>query len=232
MVYRSVVISGVSMGGGGRSFLPAESTGTGSVPGIANCGYVCGSYDFPVFPSHRLSGVPHTRYRPDYSASHVGQTLRQTLSDYVLPFYFILLFLLSREIYQTAHDSILSRMNSQYQAMYDHLTGVANRRAFEQLWTGSGTGPGVTNVTLSLVIADIDNFKLCNDTHGHVAGDTVLKAVAALLEQHIQRGADFVARIGGEEFAIIFPETDLQGALSLGGKDQGCCTEADKPSSG
>jgi two-component system chemotaxis family response regulator WspR len=68
---------------------------------------------------------------------------------------------------------------------------------------------------LSLVIADIDNFKLCNDTHGHEAGDLVLKSVAALLERHIRRGADLVARIGGEEFAIILPDTDLTGALAL-----------------
>ena len=68
---------------------------------------------------------------------------------------------------------------------------------------------------LSLVIADIDNFKLCNDTYGHEIGDRVLKSVAALLEQHIRRGADLVARIGGEEFAIILPDTDLKGVVAL-----------------
>ena len=65
------------------------------------------------------------------------------------------------------------------------------------------------------MIADIDNFKLCNDTYGHEIGDRVLKSVAALLEQHIRRGADLVARIGGEEFAIILPDTDLKGVVAL-----------------
>ncbi len=134
---------------------------------------------------------------------------------FVLPFYFILLFLRSRDIYQTAHESIVLRMNSQYQAMYDYLTGVANRRAFEAALEREWYRARRDKQMLSLVIADIDNFKHCNDTHGHVAGDTVLKAVAALLEQHIRRGADFVARIGGEEFAILLPETDLDGAFAL-----------------
>ena len=68
---------------------------------------------------------------------------------------------------------------------------------------------------LSLIIADIDNFKICNDTHGHAVGDLVLKAVAALLEKRIRRGTDLVARIGGEEFAIILPDTELKGVVAL-----------------
>ena len=134
---------------------------------------------------------------------------------FVIPFYFTLLFLLSRDIYRTAHESILGRINSQYQAMFDHLTGVANRRTFEEAldreWYRAMRDKGV----LSLVVADIDDFKLCNDTHGHAAGDRVLKSVAALLEQRTRRGADLVARIGGEEFAIVLPDTDINGAAAL-----------------
>jgi len=133
----------------------------------------------------------------------------------VIPFYFTLLYLLSRKIYQTAHESILGRINSQYQATYDHLTGVANRRAFEAAmkreWYRAMRGKQV----LSLVIADIDDFKRCNDTHGHAVGDRVLRSVAELLERHIRRGADVVARVGGEEFAIILPDTDLDDVFAL-----------------
>jgi diguanylate cyclase (GGDEF)-like protein len=134
---------------------------------------------------------------------------------FVIPFYFTLLYLLSRQIYQTAHESILGRINSQYQAMFDHLTGTANRRAFEEAMDREWYRAMRDKHVLSLVIADIDNFKLCNDTNGHAAGDLVLKSVAALLEQHIRRGADLVARIGGEEFAIILPDTNLNGAVAL-----------------
>ena len=134
---------------------------------------------------------------------------------FIIPFYFTLLYLLSREIYQTAHESILGRINSQYQAMFDHLTGVANRRAFEEAMDREWYRALRDESTLSLVIGDIDDFKSCNDTHGHAAGDLVLEAVAELLEKRIRRGTDLVARIGGEEFAIILPDTDLEGALTL-----------------
>lgn len=133
----------------------------------------------------------------------------------VIPVYFTLLYLLSRKIYQTAHESIIGRINSQYQATFDHLTGVANRRAYEAAmkreWYRAMRGKQV----LSLVIADIDDFKRCNDTHGHAVGDRVLRSVAEVLEQHIRRGADVVARVGGEEFAIILPGTHLDDVLAL-----------------
>ncbi len=134
---------------------------------------------------------------------------------FVIPFYFTLLYLLSREIYRTAHESILGRINSQYEAKFDHLTGVANRRGFEEAMDREWYRAMRDKHVLSLVIADIDDFKLCNDTHGHHVGDRVLKSVAGFLERHIRRGADLVARIGGEEFAIILPDTDHNGVLEL-----------------
>jgi two-component system chemotaxis family response regulator WspR len=100
--------------------------------------------------------------------------------------------------------------------MFDHLTGVANRRVFEEAMDREWYRAMRDKHTLSLVIADIDNFKRCNDNHGHEAGDQVLKSVAALLERHIRRGADLVTRIGGEEFAIILQDTDLNAAPAEG----------------
>ncbi len=162
---------------------------------------------YPVFLLPAITPVTlHLMLEGDLAANAIG---------FVLPFYFTLLYLLSREIYQTAHESILGRINSQYQAMFDHLTGVANRRGFEEELDREWYRAMRDERVLSLVMADIDNFKLCNDTHGHAAGDRVLKAVAALLEKRIRRGADLVARIGGEEFAIILPDTDLNGAVTL-----------------
>ena len=145
----------------------------------------------------------------------LDDTLVANAVGFVIPFYFTLLYLLSREIYRTAHQSILGRINSQYQAMFDHLTGVANRRGFEEAMDREWYRAMRDKHMLSLVIADIDDFKLCNDTHGHDVGDRVLKSVAALLERHIRRGADLVARIGGDEFAIILPDTDPNGVVAL-----------------
>jgi len=134
---------------------------------------------------------------------------------FVIPFYFALLYLLSREIYRTANQSIMGRIDSQHLAMFDHLTGVANRRTFEESLDREWYRSRREKNTLSLVIGDIDDFKACNDTYGHAAGDLVLEAVAELLERRIRRGTDLVARIGGEEFAIILPDTELEGALTL-----------------
>lgn len=92
--------------------------------------------------------------------------------------------------------------------LQDGLTGVANRRHFnnylEQEWARSIRD----NQALSLIMIDIDHFKLFNDNYGHLAGDNCLKGVAQILKTTIHRPTDLVARYGGEEFAIILPNTD------------------------
>jgi len=133
----------------------------------------------------------------------------------VIPFYFTLMYLLSRKIYEAAHISIVARINSQQLAYYDPLTGVANRRAFEEILNKEWLRALRSQQPLSLIITDIDNFKRYNDTCGHAAGDEVLKAVSQMIEGRVRRGTDLVARIGGEEFAVILPETDIAGAQAF-----------------
>jgi diguanylate cyclase len=97
------------------------------------------------------------------------------------------------------------------EALVDFLTGISNRKAFDQKLadclhhTRSRGGP------LCLLMIDIDHFKQFNDKYGHVVGDEVLKFTASRIRQTV-RGTDFVARYGGEEFAVILPETGLAGA--------------------
>ena len=94
----------------------------------------------------------------------------------------------------------------------DGLTGLKNRRAFEERLNEEFSRARRYGTQLSFLLLDVDNFKQFNDTFGHLAGDELLQALARLLEKH-NRIEDFVARYGGEEFAIIIPNTDLESAL-------------------
>jgi diguanylate cyclase len=95
--------------------------------------------------------------------------------------------------------------------LQDFLTGVMNRKGFDESLAKS-----VSNATgnLCLLIIDIDHFKKFNDTHGHIVGDEVLKFVAKNIRKNV-KGKDIVSRIGGEEFAVILPETPLLGAATV-----------------
>ena len=99
----------------------------------------------------------------------------------------------------------------QWQAITDELTGLVNRRRFlDALHAEIARGQRLGG-QLSVVLADLDDFKLINDRFGHHAGDEVLLAFADLLRGH-GRDVDVAARLGGEEFAILLPETGLEGA--------------------
>jgi diguanylate cyclase (GGDEF)-like protein len=98
---------------------------------------------------------------------------------------------------------------------HDPLTGLANRRAFDAFLLESFKLARRHEHALSLMLLDVDRFKSYNDEYGHPAGDELLKGLGALLSS-LGRGTDLVARVGGEEFAIVLPQTDLEGAGTLG----------------
>ena len=99
-------------------------------------------------------------------------------------------------------------------ALTDGLTGLANRRAFDYALESEVARVARYGPPLSLVIIDIDSFKLYNDTWGHPAGDARLRAIADLLRVNV-RNPDIAARYGGEEFALLLPFTDKAGAMLL-----------------
>ncbi|NJO37497.1 MAG: GGDEF domain-containing protein [Rhizobiales bacterium] len=105
-------------------------------------------------------------------------------------------------------------VTARQQAMTDSLTGIANRRCFDDSLAKMTAKATEENEPLCLLFGDIDHFKEFNDTHGHRVGDQVLKQVALTLTQCI-KGRDVAARYGGEEFAVILPQTDLTGAESV-----------------
>lgn len=100
-------------------------------------------------------------------------------------------------------------------ALQDGLTGIPNRRSFTERFAYEWERSIRDQRPLSLMILDVDAFKLYNDCYGHVMGDTALKAVAGTLSGALQRSTDFTGRIGGEEFAVLLPETDAEGARQL-----------------
>lgn len=100
-------------------------------------------------------------------------------------------------------------------ATLDGLTQLANRRRFDQYLEQEWRRLTRESQPLSLILCDVDFFKLYNDTYGHLAGDEVLKQVASALASTVKRPADVVARYGGEEFALILPNTPQDGALHI-----------------
>ncbi|AZF20984.1 sensor domain-containing diguanylate cyclase [Pseudomonas sp. R3-52-08] len=97
-------------------------------------------------------------------------------------------------------------------AMKDALTGLANRRCFDETLALEARRAQRDGTTLALLMIDVDYFKRYNDALGHVAGDACLQRISALLETCVRRPSDLVARYGGEEIAIIMPATDGEGA--------------------
>lgn len=97
----------------------------------------------------------------------------------------------------------------------DALTGVGNRRRFDELLEVEWRRAVRAGQPLALVLLDIDFFKAFNDTLGHPRGDECLRAVAAVLADALPRAGDSVARYGGDEFAVVLPDTDLEGALKV-----------------
>ncbi|HEY0490650.1 MAG TPA: diguanylate cyclase [Telluria sp.] len=108
--------------------------------------------------------------------------------------------------------ALLSRLEQE--AMTDVLTGIANRRAFEAEAAQMLVRAQRSGTAVAVGIADIDHFKNINDDHGHPVGDTVLRTVARRMIE-AARATDFVARIGGEEFGLLFPGTRAETAVSI-----------------
>jgi diguanylate cyclase (GGDEF)-like protein len=100
-------------------------------------------------------------------------------------------------------------------AFNDALTGLANRRAFDERLALEWSRAQRYQHPLSVVMIDIDHFKLYNDHYGHGAGDVCLSDVARVIKSQITRSSDLVARYGGEEFLLILPETEEAGAVAL-----------------
>jgi diguanylate cyclase (GGDEF)-like protein len=102
--------------------------------------------------------------------------------------------------------------------MIDALTDIPNRRNFDIRIREEWRRERRTGCSLSMLMVDIDFFKRYNDTYGHPQGDILLRSLASLFTAHLKRPSDFAARLGGEEFAILLPGTDKEGAAAMAEK--------------
>jgi diguanylate cyclase len=139
-------------------------------------------------------------------AQLVSETVRMEVSTLALS---EKLEIRSKEV--NALTEQLERM--QTEALLDPLCGLNNRRGFERAAQEIAESDGELNGA-ALLLADVDHFKQVNDTHGHLLGDKVLRTIAQTMRSSI-KGRDIAARIGGDEFAILLPQTPLHGAAAL-----------------
>ena len=114
----------------------------------------------------------------------------------------------------------------------DALTGVANRRRFNEELESEWQRALRSREPLGLVLLDIDFFKKYNDTYGHQGGDTCLQRVAAALNTGRRRGSDLVARYGGEEFVLLLPNTDLESTFVVAERVRAAVQALNEPHTG
>lgn len=138
-----------------------------------------------------------------------------TVVALAIPIYYSLLFILSRQIYQFTHEAIVTSLTRQRDALVDQLTAIPNRRAFEEFLEREWVRGIRSGRPLTLIVSDIDGFKTYNDQYGHAVGDAILRSVASLFLRAARRRTDLAARIGGDEFAIIAPETERMGVSRI-----------------
>lgn len=184
--------------------LPVIVLSTKEDPAIKSDAFANGANDYLVKLPDKVELVARIRA---HSHSYIAQRERDEAYNALRE--------IQRQLERSNRQLEESNMELQRLSSLDGLTGIANRRQFdaslEQEWQRA-----LRNCTeLSLIMIDIDYFKLYNDAHGHQSGDDCLKAVARALDALTHRPSDLVARYGGEEFAVILPETSPDGALAI-----------------
>ena len=159
--------------------------------------FAVGANDYMVKLPDKLELLARVRY---HSGAHISRLQRDQAFRFL------------RESQKNLADA---NIELQKLAALDGLTGIANRRRFDEYMAVEWQRGQRERQPLSLLLCDVDFFKIYNDTFGHLTGDLCLKKTAAVLTEHLKRPADLAARYGGEEFAIVLPDTMLEGALKL-----------------
>lgn len=159
--------------------------------------FAVGANDYIVKLPDKLELLARVRY---HSSAHISRLQRDQAFRFL------------RESQKQLADA---NIELQKLAALDGLTGIANRRRFDDTMRIEWQRGQRERQPLSLLMCDLDFFKAYNDSFGHLSGDLCLKKAAAVLTEHLKRPADLAARYGGEEFAIVLPDTSLAGAMKV-----------------
>jgi two-component system chemotaxis family response regulator WspR len=178
--------------------IPIIVLSTKEEPKVKSEAFACGANDYLIKVPDAIELIARVRH---HSKAYLNQLQRDAA-------------------YLALHDSQrkLMEINSELERLtnVDGLTGLSNRRYFDE-YMGAQWKLAVRNqAPLSILMIDVDNFKSYNDTYGHLAGDEVLKGVAASMQGSFVRPTDLTARFGGEEFVVILPATALASLQPLG----------------
>jgi len=125
------------------------------------------------------------------------------------------IYVMRQKLQQTQKGLESANKKLEYLAMYDQLTGLANRRNFDETLEKQFLLAKRNKKPISVIICDIDFFKIYNDTYGHQKGDDCLAIIASIIGEVPDRPTDKACRYGGEEFTVILPDTNLEGGLLI-----------------
>ena len=160
-------------------------------------GFAAGANDYLVKLPDQLELIARLRY---HSAAYISRMQRDAAF---------------RALRESEEKLSAANIALQELALRDGLTGIANRRRFDEVIAIEWQRAQREKKVLSVLLCDLDFFKCYNDIHGHLAGDDCLRKVAAVLKDNLKRPADLVARYGGEEFVMVLPDTERSGALTV-----------------
>jgi two-component system chemotaxis family response regulator WspR len=180
--------------------VPIIVLSTREEPTVKRDAFALGANDYLVKLPDRIELIARIRY---HAAAYHSQVQRD-------------------EAYRALRESqqMLMESNRELERLtnVDGLTGLSNRRYFNEYMEAEWKRALRTGTPLAVLMIDVDHFKLYNDSHGHVAGDDVLKRVAQAIGSACQRSSDLAARYGGEEFAIVLPGGVAADVADMGGR--------------
>lgn len=168
-----------------------------------------GANDYLVKLPDRIELIARVRY---HSAAYLSQIQRDEAY---------------RALRKSQQELMQANFALQRLTNVDGLTGLSNRRYFDEYFETEWRQAAREGQPLALLLVDIDHFKQYNDTYGHLAGDQVLREVAQAVQRAFQRPRDLVARLGGEEFVVVLPQTSRENVAALAARAVGAVEALD-----